>query len=144
MRSILAHAGSGSRAAFASERDSLEPPSAAPSPSRARYPPNSVSTRCPPTVKWEACGPPSIRCPMASSACIVAVRPKRASHAFGSGSEFSTVPVASPSAMYAPAALESLSPIVSSPSSCESSSSVTETVPLRSPTAKVSVPLAAS
>ena len=53
------------------------------------------------------------------------------------------VPVAVPSARYAPDGFESVSVSVSLPSSCASSSTGTETVFSVSPAVKVSVPLAA-
>ena len=53
------------------------------------------------------------------------------------------VPVAEPSAMWAPEAFDSVRLSVSLPSSCASSSTATETVFPVSPAAKVSVPLVA-
>ena len=71
------------------------------------------------------------------------MRPNRASHASGIGSEFSIVPVASPPQIRAPAAFESVSVSVSPVSSCASSSTGTFTVFAVSPGSKVSVPLVA-
>ena len=88
-------------------------------------------------------GDPLRRSPIASVTCSAAARPKRASHARGMGSAFTIVPVASPSAIRAPRALDNLNVNVSSPSSIASSSSATRTVFSVSPAAKVSVPDAA-
>ena len=78
----------------------------------------------------------------AATAWSATVRPKRASHAPGTGSSFSIVPVASPSAMTAPVAFFSTSVKVSSPSSTASSRMATDTVFAVSPAAKASVPFA--
>ena len=80
---------------------------------------------------------------MASTTWSPTVRPNRASHACGIGSEFAIVPVAVPSAIRAFDAFESVSVSVSPPSSCTSSRIGTETVVATSPGAKVSVPLVA-
>ena len=68
------------------------------------------------------------------------MRPNRASHACGRGSEFSMVPVATPSSIRAPEGFDNASASVSSPSSWASSSTGTETVFAVSPGANVSVP----
>ena len=82
-----------------------------------------------------------IRSSTASRTWSATVRPKRASHACGIASEFSMVPVASPSAMRTFSdGLDSVSVIVSEPSLCASSSTSTETVRLVTSGAKVSVP----
>ena len=80
---------------------------------------------------------------MASTTWPATVRPKRASHAFGIGSEFSIVPVASASRSRAPDAFERVSVSVSPPSSCALSMTATFTVFSVSPASKVSVPEAA-
>ena len=103
-------------------------------PSSARRWPPSVTCEPPPA------GPES-RVPMASVTWSATVRPKRASHACGIGSEFTIVPVASPSPMRAPEGFESVSVCVSSPSSMASSSTGTSTVFSVTPAAKLSVPL---
>ena len=71
------------------------------------------------------------------------MRPKRAIHACGIGSEFSIVPVAVPSAIRAPDAFERESVSVSEPSLCASSTIGTDTVLPMSPGSNVSVPLVA-
>ena len=71
------------------------------------------------------------------------MRPKRDSHIFCNGSEFSIVPVASPSAIRAPEAFVSRSVKVSSPSSIASSSTGTRTVFSVSPGSKLSWPFRA-
>ena len=131
-------------------------PSRSQSPSAASFARAASSSR----ASASAAEPPPIRCPAsvtstpgargaasrastASIACSATVRPKRASHACGIASEFSIVPVAAPSAMRAPTGFESLSTIVSEPSSSLSSSTATSTVLSVSPAAKTSVPLAA-
>ncbi len=80
-----------------------------------------------------------------ATASEATMRPNRASHIACSGSSFLTTPFASRCILrrYAPCGFESLSVNVSLPSSCESSSSATETVFAVSPGAKVSVPDAA-
>ena len=85
----------------------------------------------------------SMRSSMCSTTCTAAVRPKRASSARGSGSRLTIVPVASPSATRPPEAFDSRSVSVSSPSSCESSSTATLIFFDDSPERNVSVPLAA-
>ena len=75
-----------------------------------------------------------------STTCTVAARPNRAIHAFGITSRFLIVPVASRSAMTATRAFESVSVMVSSPSSWSSSSTATSTVFNVSPGPNVSVP----
>ena len=91
-----------------------------------------------------ACAPPprgsSSRACTPATTCSASVRPNRASHARGIASAFSMVPTASSSTIQAPCAFRSFSRNVSSPSSCPSSSTGTETVFSISPTAKVSVP----
>ena len=72
-----------------------------------------------------------------------AVRPNRASHAFGIASVLMIRPVAVPSSMAAPEALLSVNVSVSVPSSWASSSTATETVLDISPAAKESVSEAA-
>ena len=72
-----------------------------------------------------------------------AARPKRASSAAGIRSVFSIVPVASPSATRTPEGLDSRRFIVSSPSSCASSTTATAIVFDDSPASNVRVPLAA-
>ena len=106
--------------------------------------PPSRPTRCPPSLTSvpPARSTPTLS-PMASTTWPAAVRPKRASHACGSGSEFSIVPVATPSAIRAPDAFESRNVSVSSPSSWTSSRSATFTVFAVSPGRKVSVPVLA-
>ena len=69
------------------------------------------------------------------------MRPKRASHADGIGSEFSIVPVATPAAITAPVGFDSTNSNVSPPSSTASSSSATLTLFDISPAAKLSVPV---
>ena len=81
-----------------------------------------------------------MRSSTASRTCSATVRPNRAIHACGIRSEFSIVPVASPSARYAPDGFDSTSVSVSEPSSWESSSTATVTVFAVSPGAKLSVP----
>ena len=104
----------------------------------------SSAILCPPSVTCEPPpGDPASRSPMASTTWSATVRPNRASHACGIGSEFMIVPVASPSRTRAPTAFESVSVSVSSVSSCASSSTVTFTVFSVSPGANVSVPLVA-
>ena len=76
--------------------------------------------------------------------CSAADRAKRASSAAGIRSAFSILPVASASPRRTPDGFDSRSVSVSSPSSCASSSTLTEIVPDDSPAANVSVPLAAS
>ena len=71
------------------------------------------------------------------------MRPNRVIHAFGIASVLLMVPIAEPSAMRAPDAFESVSVIVSLPSSWLSSSTATSTVFAVSPAAKLSVPLSA-
>ena len=85
----------------------------------------------------------AIRCSTCSTTCSAVARPNRASSAAGIRSAFSIVPVASASSSHAPAAFDSTSTNVSSPSSCASSSTVTSMVLLDSPAWNVSVPLAA-
>ena len=80
--------------------------------SSARYQEASSATRWPPSVNCAGPGEfefPSTRGPTASSTCSATVRPKRASHALGMWSVFSIVPVASPSARYAPEGFDSTS-----------------------------------
>ena len=96
----------------------------------------------PPTVTCEPV-PPSRRWPSASTTCDPTVRPNRTIHASGIGSELLMVPIAEPSARYAPDGFDSVSVSVSLPSSWASSSTGTETVFSVSPAAKVSVPLVA-
>ena len=101
------------------------------------------STRCPASVRCEpASRGVSSRAVTAAMASEAAARPKRASQSCCSGSEFSMVPTASPSAIAAPFAWYSTSRNVSAPSSCASSRMATETVFDVSPAAKASVPLA--
>ena len=71
------------------------------------------------------------------------MRPNRAIHACGIASVFSIVPVATPSARYAPDGFVSVSVSVSEPSSWESSRTATLTVFAVSPGAKVTLPVAA-
>ena len=85
----------------------------------------------------------AIRSSTCSTTCTAAVRPKRTKSARGSGSRFLIVPVASPSVSRPPAAFDSVSVSVSSPSSCASSSTATSTVCDDAPAWNVSVPLAA-
>ena len=80
---------------------------------------------------------------MASTTWPATVRPKRASHAFGIGPEFSIVPVASASRIRAPVGSDKVSVSVSPPSSCASLRTATSTVFSVSPGSKVSVPEAA-
>ena len=89
------------------------------------------------------CRGAAIRSSMVVTTCSAVARPKRARSAAGIKSLFSIVPVASPSAMSAPLALDSRSVKVSSPSSCASSSTATDTVFRVSPAANDSVPDAA-
>ena len=95
----------------------------------------------PPSVTREPPGGPDRRPATASTTWPATVRPKRDSHIFCNGSEFSIVPVAVPSAIRAPEAFTSRSVKVSSPSSIASSSTGTATVFSVSPGAKLSVPL---
>ena len=81
-----------------------------------------------------------IRASTCSTTCTAAVRPNRAISARGIASVFLIVPVAEPSARYAPEAFMSTRLSVSEPSSCESSSTATVTVFAVSPAAKVSIP----
>ena len=85
----------------------------------------------------------SIRSCTCSTTCTAAARPNRAKSAFGSGSRFSIVPVASPSVTRPPEGLDSRSVSVSSPSSWKSSSTVTSMLPDELPDSMVSIPLAA-
>ena len=80
---------------------------------------------------------------MPAMTSLATVRPNRAIQACWSGSEFSMVPVAVPSAIRALDALDSVNVIVSPPSSIASSSTGTDTVSVISPGSKVSVPLVA-
>ena len=84
------------------------------------------------------------RASTASSTWPVTVRPKRASHAAGIASVLSIVPVAVPSAISARYGAESLSVMVSAPSSCASSSTRTATVLDLWPGANRSAPEAAA
>ena len=103
------------------------------------------STRCPPTVRCEpAARGVSRRAVTAATASAAAARPNRASQSCCNGSVFLIIPHASASAMRAPVAFDSASLNSSSPSSCASSRTATETVFCRSPGAKVSVPLDAA
>ena len=81
---------------------------------------------------------------MASTTWPATVRPNRAIQAFWSGSALTMVPVAVPSAIRAPDALDSTSVMVSSPSSFASSRTGTATVFAMSPGSKVSVPAVAA
>ena len=124
----------------------VSPPAAPPEDGPLPAPPATPSTgiRCPPSVTCEPPpGEPVSRSVTASTTWSATVRPKRASHACGIGSEFSIVPVASPSRIRAPDAFESVSVSVSPSSSWASSSTGTFTVFAVSPGAKVSMPLAA-
>ena len=94
----------------------------------------------PPTVTCEPPAP-SNREVTASTTWLPTVRPKRIIHSRCNGSLFTIVPVAVPSSMRAPDALESVSVSVSLPSSWASSNTGTETVFAVSPAANVSVPL---
>ena len=101
-------------------------------------------SRWPPSVTCEGAPGASKRALTASATWLPTVRPKRASHADGIGSEFSIVPVATPSAITAPpVGFDSETVNVSPPSSTASSSSATLTVFDVSPAAKLSVPVVA-
>ena len=80
---------------------------------------------------------------MPSTTSLATVRPNRAIQACWSGSAFSMVPVAVASAIRALVAFESVSVMVSPPSSIASSRTGTEMVLLLSPGSNVSVPLVA-
>ena len=82
----------------------------------------------------------AIRASTAPITCSATVRPNRAIHAFGAGSAFAIVPVATPSPSRAPVGLDSVNVKVSSPSSWLSSRIRTRTVFEVSPGRKVSVP----
>ena len=75
--------------------------------------------------------------------CTAAVRPNRATSARGIASWFSIVPVAVASVRTPLDAFDSVSVSVSSPSLCESSSTVTSMLPDELPDSMVSIPLAA-
>ena len=85
----------------------------------------------------------AIRSSIVVTTCSAVARLKRAKSAAGIRSAFSIVPVASPSARYAPEAFDSVSVSVSSPSSCASSNTETSIVFDESPAWNESVPLAA-
>lgn len=110
------------------------------SPSHASSSVRARSTVWPPTVTCAPLSGFARRSETASVTWVATVRPKRESHIFCSGSSFSIVPVASPSPIRAPCALDSLSRNVSLPSSTASSRIGTAMVFRRSPAAKVSVP----
>ena len=109
-----------------SSRTSRVPPGVSASPAMVRFVPGL--------------GGPASRVFAASTICSATVRPKRESQAAGMWSLFSMVPVASPSARYAPDGFESVTVSVSEPSSWESSSTATATVFEVSSGAKVRVP----
>ena len=119
-----------------------------PEPSRGA---NNPSTRRPPRVNCDEDGcvrapSPRNRWTIASATCAEAVRPNRASHAFGIGSALVMMPENRPlPATLAPGEpddrrLVSRSTTVSSPSSWASSRIGTDTVFDVSPAANVSVP----
>ena len=73
------------------------------------------------------------------------MRPNRASHACGIGPALAIVPVACPSFRYAPpVGAESVSVIVSLPSSTESRTTGTDTASAVTPGGNMSVPLVAA
>ena len=104
--------------------------------------PASPMRLIPPTMTCEPPAPSSLVL-SASTTCDPTVLPKRSSQARGITSELLMVPMASPSTMRAPEAFESVSVIVSLPSSWLSSSTATSIVFAVSPAAKLSVPLSA-
>ena len=97
----------------------------------------------PPTVTCDARLPPSRRWPSASTTWLPTVLPNRIIQALGIASVLLMVPVAQPSARYAPEGFESVIVNVSLPSSWASSSTGTDTLLCVSPAAKLSVPLVA-
>ena len=129
--------GSSSRAA-PGVPESVRPASPVPADSAER------SMRWPPSVTCEPPDGPDRRPVTASTTWPATVRPKRDSHIFCNGSEFSIRPTAKRSASTAPRAFSSLSTRISVPSSTASSSTGTATVFAVSPGAKRSVPLLAS
>ena len=89
--------------------------------------PGAPSSGIPATVRCDPV-PPSSRAVSASTTWLPTVRPKRTIHAFGIGSVLLMVPVAVASSMMAPEAFDSVSVIVSLPSSWASSITGTDTV----------------